>query len=475
MTCVREPMKSTASSERRHAIVMGGSMAGLLAARVLSDSYQRVTLVERDVLPESAESRRGVPQGRHTHGLLAGGREVLEALFPGLSKEAVAAGALSGDIVRDSRWFLEGGCHARPESGLEGLLISRPLLESLVRERVRRLPNVRFRDGQEVTSLLMSEDRATVIGARIGEDPVPADLVVDTAGRGSRTPQWLESMGYAKPAEERVEVGLSYTTRLFRRNPADLAGDVAVIVAPTPADKRGGVMVAQENGRWTLTLISQFGPAAPTELDGFIEFARTLPAPYIYDTIRTAQPIGEAATYKYPASVRRRYEKLDRFPNGYLVMGDAISSFNPIYGQGMTVAAFEALELQSVLAQGSHDLARRFFARAARVIDTPWSIAVGNDLRIPEVSGPRPLPLRLINAYMARLHKAAHHDPVVALAFHRVANLLAPPPTMLHPRIAWRVLWHWIHPRAAEFAEKAQRRQNRGFLRASSASSAAPR
>jgi 2-polyprenyl-6-methoxyphenol hydroxylase-like FAD-dependent oxidoreductase len=176
------------------------------------------------------------------------------------------------------------------------------------------------------------------------------------------------------------------------------------------------------------------------ELKGFVEFARTLPAPFIYEVVRRAEPVSEPATLRFPASVRRRYERLDRFPTGYLVMGDAISSFNPVYGQGMTVAALEALELETVLAQGTASLARRFFTRVAKVVDIPWSMAVGNDLRMPEVAGPRPFGVRVINAYLERLHKAAHHDPAVALAFHRVGNLLAPPPSVLHPRIALRVL-----------------------------------
>jgi len=433
-------MSSNGSDERGHAIVIGGSMAGLLAARVLAGHYKQVTVLERDTLPTAAENRRGVPQGRHTHGLLAGGRQVLEQLFPGISAELVAAGAVPGDIVRDSRWFLEGGCHARSESGLDALAMSRPFLESAVRERVRLLPNVRFRENCEAGGLAATPANDRVTGVKLGDELLASDLVVDTAGRGSHSPQWIEAMGYPKPPEERVEVGLSYTSNLFRRKPDDLGGDMAVIIPPTPSGKRGGVMLAQEGGRWTVTLISHFGPAAPTELEGFREFARNLPAPYIYEVVRQAEPAGEPASARFPASVRRRYEKLNRFPRGYLVMGDAMSSFNPIYGQGMSVAALEAIELQAVLREPSNNLAPRFFARAAKVVDIPWSIAVGNDLRMPEAAGPRTLGLKLINAYIARLHRAAHLDPEVARAFHRVGNLLAPPPSILHPRIALRVL-----------------------------------
>jgi 2-polyprenyl-6-methoxyphenol hydroxylase-like FAD-dependent oxidoreductase len=176
-------------------------------------------------------------------------------------------------------------------------------------------------------------------------------------------------------------------------------------------------------------------------MDGFIEFARKLPAPFIYEVVRTAQPVGEAAAFRYRASVRRRYETLRRFPGGYLVMGDAICSFNPVYGQGMTVAAMEALELRAALTSGMDRLAQHFFARASKVIDVPWGMAAGNDLRTPEATGPRTFAVRAMNAYIAKLHKAAHHDAAVTLAFHRVGNLLEPPAAVLHPSIASRVAW----------------------------------
>ena len=432
-------MNRNYSNERRHAIVIGGSMAGLLAARVLAEDYEQVTLVERDGLPVSREARRGVPQGRHTHGLLASGRNVLETLFPGISSELITAGAVTGDILRDVRWFFEGACHVRFVSGMDGLLMSRPFLEATVRERVRQLPNVIFCDNCAVSALATEKGRVT--GVEVRDRVLAANLVIDALGRGTHSPQWLEAMGYVKPEEERVEIGLSYTTRSFRRSPEHLYGDSAVVIPPTPSGKRGGVMAAQEGGCWSVSLMSHFGAPAPAELEGFIEFAKTLPAPYIYEVVRQAEPIGEAATVRIPASVRRRYEKLDRFPEGYLVMGDAISSFNPVYAQGMSTAALESMELQAVLREGTENLARRFFRRVSKVVDTPWSIAVGNDLRMPETIGRRSFAVNAINAYIAKLHKAAHYDPVVALAFHKVANLLAPPPSILAPRIALRVLW----------------------------------
>ena len=433
-------MKGARHDARAHAVVIGGSMAGLLAARALSDHFERVTLVERDTLPPGADHRRGVPQGRHTHGLLASGRRVLDRLFPGISAELVAGGAVDGDLLANYRWFFEGAHLARVPSGLDGLSMSRPYLESIVRRRVLALTNLTLRQDAQAEGLLFDGSRGSVTGVVLQDGNLEADLVIDTTGRASRSPQWLEDMGYERPVEETVEISLRYTTRLFRRRATDLNGDAGVVVPPTPAGKRGGVMLAQEGNRWTVTLMSHFGEEPPADLDGFREFLHSLPSQDIYDVVRDAEPLGDATTTRFLASRRRRYERLSRFPKAFLVMGDGISRFNPIYGQGMSVAALEALELDAALRGAAASLAKRFFARAAQVVDTPWSVAVGSDLRMPETIGPRSAVVSFINGYMARLHRAAHHDAELAKAFMRVANLVAAPPSLMHPRLALRVL-----------------------------------
>jgi 2-polyprenyl-6-methoxyphenol hydroxylase-like FAD-dependent oxidoreductase len=422
-----------------HAIVMGGSMAGLLAARVLADRCHRVTILERDEELDSAGPRRGVPQGRHTHGLLASGRKVLDELFPGLFDELIADGALAGDLVGDSRWFLEGGYLARQASDLEGVLLSRPFLEAAVRRRVRALPNVDMRSGCAVAGLIMPSDRVTGVQVQGGET-LEADLVVDATGRGSRTRTWLADRGYESPAEEKVEVNLSYTTRCFRRDPAHVGGDRAVIIPPTPTGKRGGVMLAQEGGRWTVTLISHYGPKPPEQLEGFRAFAAALPAGDVYDVVADAEPIGDAVSTTFPASIRRRFERLRRFPERLVVIGDGLCSFNPIYGQGMSVAALEARALGAALEQGLDGLWRRFYSAAATIIDTPWTTAVGNDLRMPELAKRQSRIDRAIAGYIAALHRTAHRDGTLSTAFLRVANLMAPPTSLFAPKIAWRVL-----------------------------------
>lgn len=424
------------------ALVIGASMGGLLAARVLADFFQQVIIIERDVLPSTAVSRKGVPQGQHAHALLGRGREILEGFFPGLTHELLGQGAVQGY----GRFHSNGGVFCQAPDAPKGIFLSRPCLELAVRGRVQALPNVHIRDNCDVLDLITTADHSRVTGVRLrprqagaSEEQIGAEWVVDASGRGSRTPAWIEALGYAKPEVELVEVGMGYTTRFYRREPGHFNGDVMVNISPTPQNQRACGMMAQEGDRWIVTLAGYFGNHPPTDEAGYLEFARSLAIPDVYNVIHQATPLTEPVTFKFPANQRRHYEKLARFPEGLLVLGDAICSFTPIYGQGMTVAAIEATVLRDCLSQGVVDLAARFFRQASQVIDIPWSITVGNDLRL--TSNPQfSLPRRFINWYVGKLQVAARHDPELSLAFMKVANLFLPPPSLLRPRLAWRVL-----------------------------------
>ncbi len=424
-----------------HALVLGGSMAGLATARVLSDFYDRVTIIERDVLPDGAEHRRGVPQAQHAHGLLARGREILEELFPGYTREVVEAGGASGDLGERLLWWNARGYFAQKPVGLQGLGASRVLLESVVRRRVRALPNVTVRDGVAVSGLVANEGRTRVTGVEIDGGEVAADLVVDATGRGSRSPAWLEGLGYQAPSEDEVRVGICYASRFYRRKPDHLGGATGALVAADEESARGGVLIAQEDDRWVVTLFGYDGDQPPTDEAGYLEFAKSLPTTDIYETLRATEPLTDLVGTKYPASRRKRYEKLSRFPEGYLVIGDAVCSFNPIYGQGMTVALSEALLLRECLEQGGEArLARRFFKGASKFVDIPWSLAASTDLRFESVAGRRSAGVKFVNWYISRLHRAAHRDAQLANTFIRVANLKAPKTAVLSPTAVFRVV-----------------------------------
>jgi len=433
------------------AVVLGASMAGLVAARVLADAYAQVVVVDRDELPETAMHRRGVPHGRHAHALLARGQQALEELFPGLTAELIAQGVPAGDLLANGRWYVSGHRLRQENIGLVSLSVSRPLLEGYVRARVRALPNVAFLDSCDILGLTATPDGRRVTGARVrradgsAEEVLGADLVVDATGRGSRTPIWLEALGYARPETEQVRVGLGYATRTYQLPPDALDGDLAVLDATTPDHPRGGALLRLEGDRWMVTLAGMLGDHPPIDPQGFLAFARSLRFPDIYQAVRDAEPLDDPVGFRFPASVRHRYERLDRFPDGLLVVGDAVCSFNPIYGQGMSVAALEALTLRRHLQLGAVPQPRRWFRGLARVVDVPWDIAVGGDLAVPGVQGRRTLKIRLVNAYIARLHAAAAHDADLASTFVRVAGLVAPPQTLLRPKVALRVLRAGLH------------------------------
>ena len=270
--------------------------------------------------------------------------------------------------------------------------------------------------------------------------------MVDATGRGSRTPLWLEALGYVRPAKQQVRIGLGYATRTYRLPSDALGGELGLVEAPTPQHPRAGALLMQEGDRWIVTLAGMLGDYPPTDPDGFLDFARSLRFPDIHEAIWDAEPLDDPVAFRFPASVRHRYERLDRFPDGLLVMGDAVCSFNPIYGQGMSVAAVEALALRRHLERGIQPQPHRFFHDLARTVDVPWDIAVGGDLVFPGVQGRRTAKARLVNAYIARLHAAAAHDASLAGAFLRVTGLVAPPQSLLRPGIAVRVLRASLHP-----------------------------
>ena len=429
------------------AVVVGGSIAGTLAARVLSESYREVVVLDRDEVLGVSDTRRGAPHAVHAHGLHARGYLVLAELFPNLLDEARAAGLAVRDFGT-MRWYFDARPTRPAQTGLLSVVGSRPVLENYLRSRVAALPNVIYRQRVELLGLLGTPDNTRITGVRIREhdaDPaehtMEADLVVDATGRGSRTPFWLTQLGYERPPEERLKINLAYTTRTFRRRPGTFDGPQAINPVASPDHPRGAFFGQAPSGDCRLSLTGILGDHPPTDPDGFLSFTRSLPVPDVYDAVCDAEPTSDAVSFTIPASVWRHYERLARFPQGLVVLGDAVCSFNPVYGQGMTVAALQSMALRAHLRR--HAVADSLVLRRemARVIATPWQLSTNTDLDFPGVVGARTIAVRIRNAYLARVQYAASKDPAVTEAFMRVAGLVDRPLALWRPRLLAKVLW----------------------------------
>jgi 2-polyprenyl-6-methoxyphenol hydroxylase-like FAD-dependent oxidoreductase len=438
------------TSTNAHAIVLGASMAGLLTARVLSEHFDRVTLIERDPVANHPEARKGQPQTRHLHGLLASGLELMSRYYPDLVAALEAGGAIVGDFGENMRWHTYGGYRQRFTLGSKAALMSRPFLEYLIRVRTLAQANITLIDNCAVRRLMTTIDRTRIVGVEVEHrdregamEAFAAGIIVDCTGRGSRTPQWLAELGYSAPAESEVKVNVGYATQIFRRNPGDDYSKEWILITPeAPRETRFGGMFPIEGDRWIVSLGGWAGDHAPTDPAGFLEYARTMPTPDIYNMMRTSEPLTEVYPHKFNASLRRHYERLARFPAGYLVLGDAICSFNPTYGQGMTSAAMQAAALDELLTQREGELAGiapAFFKRAAKVVDIPWQLAVGEDFRYPQTVGPKPAGIDLLNRYVAAVHRATLVDPETGRAFAKVMNLMEPPTSLMTPGMMVRV------------------------------------
>lgn len=440
--------KQNIKNGRKKALVIGASMGGLLAARVLADHFEQVIILERDTFPSSGVNRKGVPQGRHTHALLEKGLQIMENLLPGLTAELIKLRATRiEDASLKVLWFQNGGFHQPGISGISGIGVSRPTLEMVVRSRVLALPNVQAVEDCKVSGLVTLPDKSRVLGVRFikygdenSNETLEADLVLDASGRGSRSSVWLEKMGYKSPQREEIKINLAYTSCFYRRQSHHMPGQDGIVFLTTPPDRRIAVMLAQDDNCWVVTLGGYLGDHVPADISEFLHAAKKLPTSHIYSVIKDATLLSGPVVYKFPANQRYYYEKLSQFPEGYLVFGDALCSFNPIYGQGMTVAAMEAVALAENLTEGDAALAKRFFAKASKVIDLSWDSAVGSDLSFAEVKGPRTPFIQFINWYISKLHLAAQHDAQVSIAFLKVINMKVSAPNLLKPEIVWRVL-----------------------------------
>lgn len=429
------------------AVVIGGSIAGLLTARVLAGFYDSVMVVERDRVPDTPENRRGVPQSPQPHVLFTKGYRILEELFPGIGDDLTEAGAVAIDWAREFHYFNEGVWNYRTDepTDITSFTCSRPLLEWAIRQRLAAFSAVKFVDRHRVIGLLATNGQITGVElesvAGKARSQISSSLVVDASGRQSAAPKWLENAGFKAPSETVVNPFLGYATRRYRA-PKDVAADwkVMLISQQPPDATRLGYLATIEDGQWIATL-GGYGHDFPAiDEAGFLEFARSLPSSEFYDAIITAEPVSPIYAHRATANRLRHYEKAN-LPNGFVALGDSVCALCPVYGQGMTISALSALVLREWLTAGkgrSIDFQRQL-AQSNRF---PWMLAVGQDSRFLTTAG-RAQPNwieNLLSGYIKQLMKQTSVNAEMNTLFMEIAHLIKSPAMFYHPSTIFQVI-----------------------------------
>ncbi|MFF3286510.1 FAD-dependent monooxygenase [Streptomyces sp. NPDC003023] len=443
-----DPIRTSRGTSRR-AVVIGGGLAGMLAAGVLREYVEEVIVVERDVLPDGPRSRKSLPQAHHAHLLWSGGARAIETLLPGTTDRWLAAGgrriALPTGLVSMSAhgWF-----RRFPEMQFL-VACSRDLLDWVVREQVLAHPRVTVLESTELLGLHGAGGR--VRGVRVrgdadGERLLPADLVIDASGRGSRAPEWLRALGVDEVREEKVDSGLAYASRIFRAPEGSEEYPVVNVQADAREPRPGctATIVPIEDRRWLVTLSGTRGGQPTNAADEFEDFARSVRHPVVADLIAHAQPLTDVVVSRSTVNRRRYYEKVRNWPEGFVAVGDSVATYNPVYGHGMSVAAQGVLALRRALAAHgvtSPGLARRVQRSLGGPVGTAWDLATGQDILYPGAIGREPgAAAQVLRTYVDRLMLTATGRPLVAKALFDVMTLSAPTSSLLKPEIAMAVL-----------------------------------
>jgi 2-polyprenyl-6-methoxyphenol hydroxylase-like FAD-dependent oxidoreductase len=429
-----------------------------MTARVLADHFDAVTVLERDYIDARHPIlHKSIPQGNHLHGLLLGGLQVMASLYSGFIDTLEQLGAVRCRMGRDLGFYLPTGkafsftgrVRERRDLGVDFYCQSRGLLEYCVRQCTLGHTNVTLQSESIVQKLVYEDGR--VRGVRYSQSgktqSMAADFVVDAGGRGSPAPRWLREIGFQAPEETTIGVDIAYASTKFRV-PAvyDEPERVLVFVGPPPDFPNGAIMEIIEENTWHLTLMGRFGAYPPHDEAGFLAFAKALHTPKLHDLIKDAERVAEITSYRFPTSIQRHYERLTAFPEGFLVLGDAISSFNPFYGQGMSAAALQVKALQLLLAEravhrhGLDGLAQSFFPQAAEVIVTPWTLAANQDLAYPQTQGERPADRADSAQYFAALDALTAEDIAVHRLVTEVFHLVRPLSALHEEPLRSRVL-----------------------------------
>ncbi len=456
------------TNRTQHAIVIGGSIAGLAVARMLTNHFTQITVIERDRLPDGPDYRAGVPQARHPHVMLLKGQQLFEAMFPGLSQALLDAGSIRINVGCDFDYNIFGEWRLpRYQSKLDGIACSRPLIEHTVYQMVAQNPQVRFLQQHEVVGLTTNDAGTHATGVRLrnraeksaDEIELSADLIIDTSGRYSRAPEWLAALGYPTPREITVNAQPGYASRVYRKPTAFKAPWLGFYIMPeAPHQRRGAVILPMEGDRWHVTLIGMDSDYPPTNEDEFLAFTRTLPDLRVYEALANAEALTDPVGFRQAENRLRCYDSLPRYLEGFLLCGDSVFALNPVYGQGMTVAAIAAQTLDRMLqrhrrnhaATDQTGLAAAFHKELAQVIAPVWQMATSQDKRWANVQGAEALDTvtKIMQGYMDRVQRVMMYNPRVAEAFFHVMHMVSGPEILFRPDILAQVLiGSWQQPK----------------------------
>jgi 2-polyprenyl-6-methoxyphenol hydroxylase-like FAD-dependent oxidoreductase len=421
------------------AVVIGGSLAGLMTARVLADHFDSVTVLERDHIESRPALHRSIPQGNHLHGLLLGGQQVMASLYPGFLTKLDKLGSVRCRMGKEAAFYFSSGkaysgtgtVTEERDFGIDFYQQSRELLEYCVRQCTLQYANVKFESDSAVRGLVCRSNH--VEGVRCGSDgesrTLHADLVVDACGRGSHAPRWLTELGLKAPVETTIGVDIAYSSAKFRVPDDYDRRERLIFFMSKPGSPDIAGMEIIEGNIWHLTLGGRFGNYPPRDEAGFFDFAKSLQTPRLCDFIKDAERVSDFTSYRYPTAVLRHYDWLPNFPDGFVVLGDAIASFNPFYGQGMSVAALQVQALQQLLTERAAQtgslagLAQSFFPKAAGIAANAWILAANVDLAFPKTQGDRPPDLKERLAYFAAVNALTAEDVEVHRLLVEVFNL----------------------------------------------------
>jgi len=433
----------------KRAIVFGAGLGGLSVARVLSDYFDQVMILDRDELADDALPRPGVPQGKHPHALLGGGLKALEALFPGFSNHLLRAGAEPIDPGFDMLHEIPGqDAWPRIKLSLRTYSMSRPLFERTLRRQVERVGNIKVRGGCRVLKVQSESNvyTATGIQCQLSDgslETIKSDLIVDASGNGTLTMEFLKAADRRLPEETRIGVNMRYASALFERSDICDGYKIVYTLPDAPEQGRGGLILPAENNSNQVVLIGRGRDIPPVDGKEFLSYATRLPTLTVYHAIKNAKRVTDIMPFSFPESRWRHFSQVPDFPRGLLPIGDAICRFNPVYGQGMTVAAQEANMLSDLLQTLDGDslagLAPTFLAKADTLIADPWTMSAIPDFIYPDTTGKRTPDLQDRLNFQRALGRLAVMDGEIYELLVEIRHVLKPLTLLDNPSIVRRV------------------------------------